>query len=151
MSTRIGVAVMAVVFALYIWLLGGRGVALIGAGIDTGETVAVVMGAAILVFPLIGIWALGRELWFGWRADRLAKRLEDEGGMPSDEVGLRASGRVVREDADAAFGAYRDAVEDRPGDWRAWMRLSVAYGAAGDAKRARAAVRQAIRLERTAA
>ena len=67
MSVRIGVAVMAVVFGLYIWLLGGRAIAMIGAGLDTGEPIAVVMGGALIVFPLVGAWALGRELWFGWR------------------------------------------------------------------------------------
>lgn len=146
MRTRIGVALMAAVFALYIWLLGGRAVALIA----TGDGVAVIMGAAILVFPMIGAWALGRELWFGWRADRLARRLEAEDGMPDDDVALTPSGRVSRADADAVFPAYQAEVEGEPDSWRAWFRLSVAYDAAGDRRRARQAVRTAIRLERAA-
>ncbi|NHI16444.1 tetratricopeptide repeat protein [Microbacterium excoecariae] len=150
MTTRIGVAVMAAVFALYIWLLGGRAVALIGAGLDESEPVALVMGIAIFVFPVLGAWALGRELLFGWRADRLAGRLASEGALPDDEVRLTPSGRVVRQDADQAFPAYRRAVEDAPDDWRAWFRLSVAYSAAGDTRRARQAARTAIRLERGA-
>ncbi len=138
---------MAAVFALYIWLLGGRAIALIG----TGDAIAVVMGSAMIVFPIIGAWALGRELWFGWRADRLARRLERDGLLPDDEVELTPSGRVVRSDADAAFPAYRAAVESAPDDWRAWFRLSVAYDAAGDRRRARHAARTAIRLERRTA
>ncbi len=136
---------MAAVFALYIWLLGGRGIALIG----TGDPVAVVMGTAILVFPFVGAWALGRELWFGWRADTLAKRLDAEGALPDDEVALTPSGRVVRADADAVFPTYQAEVESDPDSWRAWFRLSVAYDAAGDRKRARAAVRTAIRLSKS--
>ncbi|WP_110590329.1 tetratricopeptide repeat protein [Microbacterium suaedae] len=147
MGVRIGVALMAAVFALYIWLLGGRAVALVA----TGDAVAVVMGTAMIVFPVVGAWALGRELWFGWRADRLARRLEAEGGLPDDDVALTPSGRVVRSDADAAFPAYRSAVETEPDSWRAWFRLSVAYDAAGDRRRARAAARTAIRLERRTA
>lgn len=151
MGTRIGVVVMAAVFALYIWLLGGRAVALVAAGIDQGEPVALIMGIAMIVFPLLGLWALGRELWFGWRADRLARTLEQEGGIPEEQVELRPSGRVVRQDADALFPSYREAVEQAPDDWRAWFRLSVVYDAAGDRKRARDAVRTAIRLEGRAA
>lgn len=147
MGTRIGVAVMAIVFILYIWLLGGRSVGLIGAGIHTGEPIAVVMGAAMIVFPILGFWALARELWFGWRADRLARRLGQEGLLPSEEVALRPSGGVVRADADALFPAYRSAVEREPDSWRAWFRLAVVYDAAGDRRRAREATRHAIRLE----
>jgi len=148
MATRIGVAVMAIVFALYIWLLGGRSVALVQAGVDTSQPIPIVMGVAMIVFPLLGFWALGRELWFGWRGDRLAKQLGEEGLLPDEEVGLRPSGGVVRADADALFPAYQSAVEAEPDSWRAWFRLGVVYDAAGDRKRARAATRQAIRLAR---
>ena len=146
MGTRIGVAVMAIVFALYIWLLGGRAIAWVQAGIDTSQPIAIVMGVSLIVFPLLGFWALGRELWFGWRGDRLAKQLGEEGLLPDDEVGIRPSGAVVRADADALFPAYQKAVEDDPESWRAWFRLGIVYDAAGDRKRARAATRQAIRL-----
>ena len=105
------------------------------------------MGAALIVLPILAAWALGRELWFGVRAQRLARRLETEGGLPDDAVAVRPSGRVLREDADAVFPAYRADVEARPDDWRAWYRLGLAYDAAGDRRRARSAVRQAIRLE----
>jgi len=148
MATRIGVVVMAMAFALYIWLLGGRAISFIRVGIDDGEPVALIMGIALVVFPFLGAWALGRELWFGWRAEQLAKRLGDEGLLPDEEVELRPSGRVVQRDADALFPAYQAAVEQAPEDWRSWFRLGVVYDAAGDRKRARQATRQAIRLER---
>jgi len=108
---------------------------------------AIAMGAALVVLPIIAAWALGRELWFGVRAERLGKRLESEGALPGDRVSVRPSGRVVREDADAVFPGYRADVEAHPQDWRAWYRLGIAYDAAGDRRRGRAAVRQAIRLE----
>jgi Flp pilus assembly protein TadD len=53
----------------------------------------------------------------------------------------------VREDGDAAFPAFRADVEAHPDEWRAWYRLGLAYDAAGDRRRARAAVRTAIALE----
>jgi cytochrome c-type biogenesis protein CcmH/NrfG len=143
MSARIGVAVMAVLLALYIALVAQRAWLLL----TSGQPVAIAMGAALIVLPILAAWALGRELWFGVRAQRLARRLETEGGLPDDAVAVRPSGRVLREDADAVFPAYRADVEARPDDWRAWYRLGLAYDAAGDRRRARSAVRQAIRLE----
>ncbi|MET0735170.1 MAG: tetratricopeptide repeat protein [Microbacterium sp.] len=143
MNARIGVIVMAALLALYIVLVGQRAVLLLG----SGDPIGIAMGAALIVLPLIAVWALGRELWFGVRAERLGRRLEGEGAVPEDEVTVRASGRVVREDADAVFPAYRAQVEAHPDDWRAWYRLGLAYDASGDRRRAREAVRTAIRLE----
>ena len=143
MSTRIGVAVMAVLLALYIALVAQRAWLLL----VSGDAVGVAMGAALVVLPIIAVWAVGRELWFGVRAQRLGERLEAEGGLPDDEVTVRPSGRAVRADADAVFPVYRADVEARPDDWRAWYRLGVAYDASGDRRRARDAVRRSIRLE----
>ncbi|KTR54674.1 hypothetical protein SA11R_08410, partial [Rothia kristinae] len=63
-------------------------------------------------------------------------------------TGLYASGRIDREAADAAFPARRAEVEREPEDWRAWFRLALAYDAAGDRKRARRAMRDAVALDR---
>ncbi|WP_439594054.1 hypothetical protein [Microbacterium sp.] len=143
MSARIGVAVTAVLLGLYIVLVGQRAVLLL----TSGDPIGVGMGVALIVLPLIATWALGRELWFGVRAEQLGKRLGAEGGLPEEDVAVKPSGRVVREDADALFPAYRAQVEAAPDDWRAWYRLGLAYDASGDRRRAREAVRTAIRLE----
>ncbi|MFE7846418.1 hypothetical protein ACFUTX_14635 [Microbacterium sp. NPDC057407] len=143
MSARIGVAVMAVLLAVYIVLVGQRAWLLL----TSGDTVGVLMGAALLVLPLLALWALGRELWFGVRAERLGRRLEAEGGLPTEQVAVRPSGRVERSEADALFPAYRADAEAHPDDWRSWYRLGLVYDAAGDRRRAREAVRRAIRLE----
>lgn len=143
MNARIGVAVMAAALALYIALVAQRAWLLL----TSGDAVGVLMGAALVVLPLLAAWAVGRELWFGVRAERLGRRLADEGALPAEEVAVRPSGRVLREEADALFPAYRADVEAHPEDWRAWYRLGLAYDAAGDRRRAREAVRRAIRLE----
>lgn len=143
MTARIGVAVMAVLLTLYIVLVAQRAWLLL----VSGEPVAIAMGVGLVILPVLAVWALGRELWFGVRAQRLGRRLESEGGLPEETVGVRPSGRVVREDGDALFPAYRADVEAHPDDWRAWYRLGLAYDAAGDRRRARAAVRKAIELE----
>lgn len=143
MSSRIGVAVMAALLALYIVLVAQRGVLLIA----SGQPIAVAMGVVLFVLPVIAAWALARELWFGVRAERLGRRLETEGGLPEQQVGVRPSGRVLKADGNAVFPAFRDDVEAHPDDWRAWYRLGLAYDAAGDRRRAREAVRRAISLE----
>lgn len=135
---------MAVLLALYIILVADRAVRLIA----TGEPVAIGMGLALFVLPLIAAWALLRELLFGIRTEALVKRLESEGGLPEDDLAKRPSGRVDRDAADASFGGYRDAVDAEPESWRAWFRLGLAYDASGDRRRARAALRKAIALSR---
>ncbi|GAB2840012.1 hypothetical protein ACFQ0P_00310 [Microbacterium insulae] len=144
MSARIGVAVMAVLLGLYIVLVAQRAWLLL----ISGDPIGVAMGVALVVLPVIAAWALGRELWFGVRAEQLGRRLAAEGALPSEEITVRPSGRAVRAEADALFPAYRADVEANPEDWRAWYRLGLAYDASGDRRRAREAVRRAIRLER---
>lgn len=143
MSARLGVAVMTVALALYIVLVGQRAWLLVA----SGEPVGVAMGLALVVLPLIAVWAVGREIWFGARAAALGRRLEAEDALPDEQLATRPSGRVLRDEADAVFPSYRDAVEAAPEDWRAWYRLGLAYDGSGDRRRARSAVRSAIRLE----
>jgi hypothetical protein len=147
MRTRIAVAVMAALLALYLIFAARYGLILIG----VGQPVAIAIGVALLVLPVIGAWAMVSEILFAVRADRLAKRLEDEGGMPSEQVPVSASGRVDRAAADALFPSYRAAVDAAPESWRAWFRLGLAYDASGDRRRARWATRTAIRLARESA
>ena len=144
MKGRIAAWLMAVLLALYIILVADRAVRLVA----TGEPVAIGMGLALFVLPLIAAWALLRELLFGIRTEALVKRLESEGGLPEDDLAKRPSGRVDRDAADASFGGYRDAVDAEPESWRAWFRLGLAYDASGDRRRARAALRKAIALSR---
>lgn len=146
MTTRIGVAVMAVLLALYIALVAQRAWLLL----TSADPAGVALGVGLIILPVIAAWALWRELAFGIGAERLGRRLEAEGGLPSEAVTVRPSGRPVREDGEAVFPTYRDAVGEDPIDWQAWYRLGLAYDAAGDRRRARQAVREAIRRERDA-
>lgn len=146
MSARVGVAVMAALLALYIVLVGQRAWLLL----TSGDGVGIAMGAALVVLPLIAAWALWRELAFGVGAQRLARRLEADDALPHEELDVRASGRPDRAQADALFAVYRADVEAHPDDWHAWFRLGLAYDGAGDRRRAREAVRTAIRLEKSA-
>ncbi|QEO10826.1 hypothetical protein FLP23_07420 [Protaetiibacter larvae] len=139
-----GAAVMAVLLVIYLVFAVNYAIQLIG----TGVPIAVTMGVALLVLPLIGAGFIAAELVFGIRAERLARRLEAEDALPTEQLPTRSSGRVERDAADELFPVYQAAVEAAPEDWRAWFRLALAYDASGDRRRARWATRQAIRLER---
>jgi hypothetical protein len=140
MATRIGVGLMAVLMVLYVVVLGQRAVLLL----LSGEPVGVVFGLGLVILPLIGLWALVRELAFGIRSARLARILDGEGGLPVADLPTRAPGPPRR---DAGFPAYQAEVEEDPASWRAWFRLGLAYDASGDRRRARGAIRRAIALK----
>ncbi|MFF5992858.1 hypothetical protein [Prauserella flavalba] len=130
--------------AVYLVLLAGRAVALL----RTGETVPVLLGVAVLVLPLLGVWMLVTTWRSGNQVQRLARRLDAEGGLPDvSDLPRRPSGRVDRQAADAWFDERRAELEAEPEDWRRWYRLAHAYDVAGDRRRARATMRKAIELE----
>ncbi|MFC6235829.1 hypothetical protein ACFPZL_12120, partial [Leucobacter soli] len=95
----LGVAIIAAVLVLYFALTGVRAVALLA----SGTPLAVTMGLALLVLPLIGVWALVRELLFGARSTALVDRLDAEGGLPADLGDAGPTGKADRAVADAAF------------------------------------------------
>ncbi|QYF74292.1 hypothetical protein [Cryobacterium sp. PAMC25264] len=147
MKGRIAVVVMAALLVFYLVLVGWRAVLFI----QSGDPVGILIGVALIVLPIIGAWALLREILFGARCERLVKQLEAEGELPVNDLPSRPSGRPYREAADAQFPQYREAVDAAPKDWRAWFRLGLAYDASGDRRRARAALRTAMSLEKSAA
>lgn len=142
--TRWGALFMALLLALYLAVVIGYAINLIRDPLPIAQA----MGWALVVLPLVGVWGLAVELRFGFRAEALARRLEAEGGLPDDEVPARASGRVERAAADAVFERYAAKVQQHPDSWQHWFRLALAYDAASDRRRARWAMREAMRLER---
>lgn len=144
---KIWVGAVTLLLVFYLVVSFQRSVLLMG---DANLT-AKAIGVAYLLLPAIGAWALVRELLFGARTERLAKILEAEGGLPEDTLPRTPAGRIIREAADREFEKYREEAEAAPEDWRSWFRLSCAYDAAGDRKRARASMRDAVRLFRDGA
>jgi hypothetical protein len=144
-ARRAAIALVALV-AVYLVLVGWRGVLLVA----EGTPAAVVLGLAVIALPLVGTWALWREVRFGLESQQMARELEAEGALPVDDLPRRPSGRPERTAADIAFDQRRAAAEAAPGDWRSWFRLALAYDDAGDRRRARQSMRQAGRLHRAA-
>jgi len=142
---RIGAIVMAALLLLYLVVVTQLALRLIA--ID--DAISRALGIALIVLPLIGLWALVAELVFGVRSQRLTTMLERTGQLPVDDLPARASGRPVRTAADAEFPRYQAEVEAAPGSWEAWFRLGLAYDASGDRRRARQSIRRSIALERS--
>jgi hypothetical protein len=142
MKPRTVALILAVATAAYLVLATWRAWALV----TSGDPTAMGLGVAVVVIPVIGAWLLYREIAFGMRTQALGRELADEGGLPVDDLPRTASGRVQKEAADERFTEYQHEVEHSPADWRAWYRLAIGYDDARDRKRARAAMRKAIRL-----
>jgi hypothetical protein len=140
--TKIWVGAVTLLLVFYLVVSFQRSILLL----TDSNLAAQAIGAAYLVLPVIGAWDLIRELMFGARTEQMAKVLEAEGGLPVDELPRTPAGRIVRSAADAEFEKYKAEAEAAPDDWRSWFRLSCAYDAAGDRKRARASMRDAVRL-----
>ena len=141
-KAKIGAIIMVVLLGAYLLVMVNRGWILL----TDPEPIAKVMGVALFVLPVIAVWAIVRELFFGASMERLAKILEEEGGLPPDNLPRTPGGRIIREAADKEFEKYRAEAEADPDNWRSWFRLSCAYDASGDRKRARSAMRKAIKL-----
>jgi hypothetical protein len=135
---------MCAALVVYFVLLGRIALAFI----TSGSAAAIMLGLAVLVMPLIGIWVMVSTLQAGFAHQRLA-RLAREEGMELDVSGLprMPSGRIRRDAADALFETVREELDADPDDWRRWYRVARAYDYAGDRRRAREAMKKAVELQ----
>lgn len=141
MKTKIAVGFLTALTLLFAGLAVWSAIGFL----SSGDWIAQVIGVSVLAIVLFGVWALIRELRFGASTEKLARILESEGLLPEDNL-PRIRGRIDRDAADAQFEIYRAETEADPNSWRTWYRLGLAYDAAGDRKRARSAIRDAISL-----
>ncbi len=144
LRTQLLIAFLCVAMLAYFVLLGRMAVAMIA----SGRAAAVGLGLAVLIMPVIGLWAMVATLRSGFAHQKLAHLIAAD-GMELDTSALprRASGRIERDAADALFASVRTEVEDHPDDWRRWYRLARAYDYAGDRRRAREAMKTALELQ----
>lgn len=134
---------MAAALALYVVVAVGLSIGFL----LSGSALGIAAGIALLVFSAAGAWALVRELVFGVRLDRAVQQLAAEGGMP-EPLPATPSGRAEQAAAEEAFPIAKADVEANPERWQSWLRLSMAYDAARDRKRARMAARKALELRK---
>ncbi|HWT48498.1 MAG TPA: hypothetical protein VN255_07965 [Mycobacterium sp.] len=138
------IAFMCVAMLAYFVLLGRMAIAMIA----SGRAAAVGLGLAVVIMPVIGLWAMIATLRAGFAHQKLARLIAAD-GMELDTSALprRPSGRIERDAADALFATVSTEVEDDPDDWRRWYRLARAYDYAGDRRRARETMKTALALQ----
>lgn len=158
-----GVLVMATLIVVYLLFTGVRAVALLG----SGTPLAIAMGAALLLLPLVGVWGVANEILFGARATKLVDRLSLQDGLPAyaefpetvetveaqnanqEKQSAVSSPRLLRAAKYAPLVArYEEETVNSPGSWQAWLRLGLTLDASGSRGKARRAVRTAIKIER---
>jgi hypothetical protein len=144
LRTQVLIGFMCVALLVYFVLLGRSGVLLV----SSGRPAAIGLGAAILLLPIVGLWAMIATLRAGFAHQRLA-RIAREEGMELDVSTLprRPSGRIERGAADVLFESVRAELEADPDDWRRWYRLARAYDYAGDRSRARETMKKAVQMQ----
>lgn len=144
MKARIFTGIILAIYAIYL-------VAAFGAAwrlITSGEPITVALGIIVLVLPLLGVWILIREISFGATTQTMAKELLEQGLLPEDTLPRMPSGRIVKAAADADFVQYKEEAEAHPERWQSWHRLALAYDASSDRRRARDAMKRAIKLRK---
>jgi cytochrome c-type biogenesis protein CcmH/NrfG len=119
----------------------------LGLAVLSGGDLGTVLTLLVLASPVVGVVLLVRQMRFGVSAQRAAREMAEEGSLQYRELLERQpNGRVSSEVATRELARRRSDVETSPEDWRAWFRLAAAWGDAGDGRRARAAMREAVRL-----
>ena len=142
-KSKAGAFLLGAITLIYLVLMTNQAITLI----QLDSLIAKTMGAVLFGLPAVGVWAIVRELKFGLQVESLSKLVHEEGAWPSFDLELRPSGRPVRTSAHKVFTEFAERAQISPDDWRSWFNLSLAYDAAGDSRRARAAMRKAVSLQ----
>ncbi|CAM5793232.1 hypothetical protein [Cellulomonas persica] len=144
-AVAVGAALaLTALLVLYLLLVATRATGLI----RTGEPIAIALGAALWILPVVAIWFLAREWALAIDVQRMADTLAEADELPVDDLPRSPGGRIDRAAARAAFDDVRARCEAEPDDWRSWYHLAFAYDAAGDRRRARESLRHARTLYR---
>lgn len=142
MKTKIAVGLLAIAILAYLGIASERAYRFFVSGSLVGQVIAI----AILMVSAIGGYLLYREIKFGFQVQKLLALAAAEGIELDANLPLAPSGKPDRDAADAEFARLQETLPLGPQSWQDWLRVSVAYDNSRDSKRARAAMRTAIKL-----
>lgn len=142
MKGKLGAVVMGALTLIYVALLANTGFKLVA----MDSPVAKAMGGLILVFPILAIWLTFMEFRFAVRLEKLTDKISADGNFPQLAFDYRPSGRATKASAAIVFEDYAKKVAADESNYLNWFALGLAYDAAGDRRRARAAMRRALKL-----
>jgi hypothetical protein len=144
-QAKLGAVVMTALTMMYLWLLGGKAITLL----QQPNVVGKIMGAFMLIMPAVAVWAIIVELIFGIRVEKMAAQVEAEGLWPIRDIETLPSGRPTKAAAQREFDRLKEEANAKPEDWHSWFNLALGYDACGDRKRARAGMRQALKMRKS--
>lgn len=114
-----------------------------------GTAVGIALALALTVFGGMAILLTIEQLRFGLTADRLHRRLVEEGDARAQpNLPTLPSGRVEPTIASNYLAARTTALEADPGDWRLWYLQAAGLEITRSHRRAVAALARAKHLER---
>ncbi|MEN9604143.1 MAG: hypothetical protein RL545_832 [Actinomycetota bacterium] len=143
-SPKLGAAISISLLAVYLLLLSKWALGMMAIGTWLG----IVLGSLVFAFPLLGAYAIYRELRFGLKVEAMGRELENANEWPVFQLELRPSGRPTKESADENFKTIAKQAEANPNDWKSAFALALAYDACGDRPRARKAMAEAMALRK---
>lgn len=146
MQAKLGAVVMTALTFMYLWLLGGKAITLLQQPNGVGK----IMGAFMLIMPAVALWAIIVELIFGIQVEKMAAQVEAEGLWPIRDIETLPSGRPTKAAAQREFDRLKEEANAKPEDWHSWFNLALGYDACGDRKRARAGMRKALKMRKSA-
>ncbi|MFW0179305.1 hypothetical protein [Rothia sp. P7208] len=131
----------AIIIALTLYLLMSMryALALFQAGTSTGY----LMGAGMIGLPILGGWAMIREILFGIRVEKLEQQLHLEDTSNSYRELLQ---QLDDGQAQELFNTMEKLIEQEPHSWKNWFVLGRIYEVLKDRKRARKSIRIALAL-----
>lgn len=132
------------ILMLYFALVADRALLLVASDSPAAKG----MGAALFVFPTIGVWWLAHEWRLGSTVQRMSTILDQEGRLPVHDGETLPNGRLTPAAAEAVFEMAHRAVDAAPDDWRSWFHVAYACEALRDRPMARKALRSAADLFR---
>lgn len=142
MRGKLSATVMGVLTLIYLALLANTGFTLVA----LESPIAKAMGALILVFPILALWLTFMEFRFAVRLEKLTDQISNAGNFPALKFEYRPSGRATKASAALVFEESAKKVAADESNYLLWFELGLAYDAAGDRRRARAAMRRALKL-----
>lgn len=113
----------------------------------TGTVTGIVLGVSLGVIGTVAAILIVNQIRFGLSADRLLKKLVEEGderGYP--DLPRRPSGRVLPDAARNYVEKCRADVDADPADWRLWFLLAGSFEIAHDRRNAVLALARANAL-----
>lgn len=116
--------------------------------VQEGNPILTLFAIAIVIVPGLGLYLIAREIRFGFTMQQMGRELAESGQLPPDNLPKEESGRSTLEAADARFESIAEAHD--PDSWVKCYLLALAYDESRDRKAARASMREAARLFRSA-